>query len=243
MIDAAAKAEPISIAELAPPGGVLVIVPHPDDESLGCGLAIAAAHAAGRSIAIVQLTDGESSHPGSAAYPRERLVELRQREMAAAVAALVPGRQVDIVRVHLPDGSSRPHHITDDDHTRIDTLLQDVDAGCIWTTWAGDPHCDHETAAHLGDTLAQRHGLPLWNYIVWGRFGDRALPTLPLRNFTAPEQVGAKLKAVAAHRSQLTTLISDDPTAFTMPDVLTRHFVEHPEVFVAGKTWSGQTVL
>ena len=73
---------------LAPAGAVLVIAPHPDDETLGCGLAIRAALAAGRDVAVLLLTGGGASHPASRACPPNAMKSLRRSEFAAALDAL-----------------------------------------------------------------------------------------------------------------------------------------------------------
>ena len=67
---------------------LLVLAPHPDDESLGCGGLIAESCARGRDVHVAILTDGTGSHPSSPSYPAPRLRALRQREALAAVEAL-----------------------------------------------------------------------------------------------------------------------------------------------------------
>ena len=50
----------------------LVLAPHADDESLGCGGLLAQAVAAGLQPGVLVLTDGAGSHPGSTRYPPAR---------------------------------------------------------------------------------------------------------------------------------------------------------------------------
>ena len=47
----------------------LILAPHPDDESLGCGGLIAEACARGRPPAVIIVSDGTGSHPLSREYP------------------------------------------------------------------------------------------------------------------------------------------------------------------------------
>ncbi len=54
-----------SLNDIIGGGTCLILAPHPDDESLGCGGLIAACVAAGRSPLVVILTDGAGSHPNS----------------------------------------------------------------------------------------------------------------------------------------------------------------------------------
>ncbi len=92
-----------TLAERLGDGGLVVIAPHPDDESLACGGLIAEAHAEGRPVRVVIVSDGTGSHPASKTYPRARLRELRENEAREAVAelGLDPGREVVFLR--LPD--------------------------------------------------------------------------------------------------------------------------------------------
>ena len=103
LLDLARNAPRVAIERLAPPGTVLIVAPHPDDETFGCGAALAAAAAAGRRIAIVLLTDGEGSHPQSVAYPPDRMADLRLAELRAALAHLT-GSDIAIERLSQPDG-------------------------------------------------------------------------------------------------------------------------------------------
>ena len=236
VLDRAADAPAVGLDELCPTADLLVLVPHPDDETLGCGLALAAASAAGRRVLLVLLTDGEGSHPGSASHPPAALRTLRRAELDAAVAALCPGAAPRVVRLGLPDGSSTPA----DALARLGEVRGLMTGGpgawTVWTTWAGDPHCDHGAAAALAEAL-EPEAAAVWSYAVWGRFGPARASTAGLRRFTGGPGgplLPRKRAAAAAHRSQLTPLIDDDPDAFLMPAALTEHFVEAPELFLPG---------
>src|ERR1700677_2938230 len=66
----------------------LILAPHADDESLGCGGLIAACCERGQLPFVVILTDGAASHPGSKQYPPQRLRQLRAEEARKAVEKL-----------------------------------------------------------------------------------------------------------------------------------------------------------
>ena len=71
---AAARQLPVAPLEaLVGDKGLVVVAPHPDDESLGCGGLIAEARRLGRAVRLVVVTDGCGSHTHSALYPPERL--------------------------------------------------------------------------------------------------------------------------------------------------------------------------
>ncbi|WP_394271071.1 PIG-L deacetylase family protein [Qipengyuania sp.] len=222
-----------SLDELTPPGGLLVVVPHPDDEALGCGLALAAAADAGRRIGVLLLTDGEGSHTGSARFERERLIALRQGELAQSLAELAGGAEIPVLRLGLPDGCSEERDLTAHHVESALDFARPFEPRAVWTTWEHDPHCDHLTAATLGRRLASRLDAVLWRYPVWGRFDEgSAHREADLRLFASAPHLPRKRAAIAAHRSQFTDLIDDDPKAFRMPDALTEHFAAHPEIFL-----------
>jgi LmbE family N-acetylglucosaminyl deacetylase len=56
----------------------IVVAPHPDDESLGCGGLIVDACRQGLPGKVVIVSDGAGSHPNSKAYPPDRLTALRE---------------------------------------------------------------------------------------------------------------------------------------------------------------------
>ena len=68
---AASDALPVAdLATLVERGGLVVVAPHPDDESLGCGGLIAAARVAGRWWSIFGLsTGGTCGRAGRRAAP------------------------------------------------------------------------------------------------------------------------------------------------------------------------------
>ena len=229
VLRAAQDAPHVSIDALAQPGRLLVVAPHPDDETLGCGMALAAALAGGRQVAILLLTDGEGSHPNSRKFTAERRITIRSAELDSALETLASGQTIPVVKARLPDGKT-----TDRDAARaVNRLFEHcciADADTIWSTWAHDPHCDHRTAAILSCMLAERSHATLWSFAVWGRFGKRPVPD-KLSLFSDSRFTGAKREAMGAYASQMGGVIDDDPTGFTMPPALFEHFASHPEIF------------
>ena len=233
LISAAADARPVEIHELASPGGLLIVAPHPDDETFGCGEALAAAAAAGREIGIVLLTDGEGSHPRSVEYGRDRLTALRREEMRAALKVLAPGKDIPVMRAGLEDGSSALERLGLHRLQRIFAFASALDTRSVWTTWNGDPHCDHKSAATLGRMVADEIGAEFWRFPIWGRFGERDVPD-DLRIFANRQYRARKREAIDTYRSQTTSLIADDPDGVVIPQGLIDHFAESPEIFIGG---------
>ena len=229
LLDQSADTPLVDIASIAP-GTVLVLAPHADDETLGCGEAIVAARAFGRHVAVALMTDGAASHPNSRTHPPAAMRALRLEEFEAAVADLDP--RIETRSFAFPDAAS-----TGDEHERarfLDVLTpfaHEVAPAVIWTTWEHDPHCDHLATARAARELGTALGVPVLSYVVWGRFGARTADGLVVR-FADRRANAAKRRAAAHYRSQLTPLVADDPDGFVMPAALTEHFLSTPEIFV-----------
>lgn len=216
-------------------GGLLVLAPHQDDESLGCGGLIAAARAAGRGVTVAFLTDGAGSHPNSQAYPPERLRLVRQGEAKTALA-LLGVEASHVVFMRLPD-TDAPH-----DGEKFETAVEALavligdDEVTIATTWIHDPHGDHGSAAKIARAASRLTGRPLVFFPVWGW----TLPDDAWVPDDAPSGVrldisahlAAKQAAIAAHVSQGTNLIDDDPNGFCLQADMLAHFAGPFEVFV-----------
>ena len=237
----AAKATPIDIEELAG-DAVLVLAPHPDDETLGCGGAIAAACLAGKRVVIAAVTDGRRSHPGSRLFAGNALAELRHRELDTAARLLTDGVG-EVVWLGYPDQAAPASAAALD--RALTRLAAHTDLGAIttvWVSWRHDPHVDHRRTAALADCLlALLPSLTLWEYPIWGRFIEPAGMAqgslkwgIRLRTFATTAQRERKRSAMAAHRSQMTGLIDDDPQGFVMTPLMQAHFLDTPELFIGG---------
>ncbi|MGG5886674.1 PIG-L deacetylase family protein [Falsiroseomonas sp. HC035] len=224
-------------------GPLLVLAPHPDDESLGCGALLAACAAEGRLVHVVVVSDGRLSHPRSRTHPAERLVALRQAEARSAVAELGLDPARDLSFLGLPDcgvptgGAPRT--------AAVEALrgLVPFAPAIVLGPWRHDPHADHAATAAIAVALAAGCKARLRSYVVWGwafvtpppGFGLGAEPEpegAPQGwRFSAGRHLAAKRLAVAAHRSQTTGLIADDPTGFRLgPEALA--LFQQPEELV-----------
>lgn len=217
-------------------GDPLVLVPHPDDESLGCGGLIARAMASGRAPLVVVLTDGAGSHPGSATHPAARLRTLREAETLDAVRQLgLPPERVAFLRE--PDTRApRDGPALDAVAARLCALIARHRCTALLASWEHDPHCDHLAAHRAARLVAARAGVPHWSYPVWGwtLADDHALPDAPVAGgrLDVGAHHDAKRRAVAAHRSQHGLVVRDDPGGFVLPRALLHHFQGPWEVFL-----------
>ncbi|QHQ35389.1 PIG-L deacetylase family protein [Algicella marina] len=220
------------LAELTGPGAVLVLAPHPDDESLAMGGAIAAASAAGHRVHVAIVTDGAKSHPKSKAYPAAALSALRKSEVEKAVGLLTAGRETPIWLGYPDQGAPDDPETFVEVEARLADLLLHVTA--IWTTWNGDPHVDHQRVWRLARRIANGLGCGMFGCPVWGRVQPplAGVSSAGLRRFQTTSYRALKACAVAAHASQMTGLIDDDPEGFRMPLDLAAHFVAADEIFI-----------
>ena len=227
---------PLVTLDAIAPGTSLILAPHPDDETLGCGGLIAACCAAGRQPIIVCATDGAASHPGSIKYPPAKLQKLREDEMRAACAILgVPADRVHFL--NLPDAHAPTRGPAfDAAAAAIAALANTYGVETIFATWPYDPHCDHEAAAAIARAAVQLSGARLVFYPVWGWLlpPEHALPADTARGhrLNIAAHLPLKRRAIAAHASQYGDLITDSPTGFRLPQALLAVFDRPFEVFL-----------
>jgi LmbE family N-acetylglucosaminyl deacetylase len=117
---------------------LVVVAPHPDDETLGVGGLIATAVLRGMQVVIVSVTDGELASDAA------NLAATRRAELDAAVAMLSQNSgSMTIDRLQLPDG--RVHECIDEITHHLTALLRHDDF--VVAPLADDGHSDHEACA------------------------------------------------------------------------------------------------
>lgn len=197
---------------------LVVIAPHPDDESLGLGGLLAAARERSHGITVIFLTDGEGSHVGSPTFPPERLAALRRGEAVAALAAL------GIAEIHahfLSLGDTRLARLPPAERAsagnRVRALVPSGALVCV--TASTDPHGDHQAASALVRSVAWDGGITVMHYPVWTwAASPEALPVESPKGFRIDiaRYLPLKRLAVAAHRSQHGGVIDDAVEAFEL---------------------------
>lgn len=220
-------------------GSTVVIAPHPDDESLGCGGTIARLRQAGYPVHLIFVSDGSMSHPQSKQYPADRLRQVREAEALDALGRLgVSPDAVQFMRLRdtkvptpgRPDFAAAAADLT--------SRLTALSPATVLVPWRRDPHPDHRASWHLTRVAveAMQPKPALVEYPIWlwelGTDADRPQPAeVQARSLDIGSVMDLKQQAIAAHRSQVTRMIDDDPTAFYLSPELLRYFQIPYEVF------------
>ena len=218
---------------------VLVVAPHPDDESLGCGGLVATLAGRGAAFRFVFVTDGSASHPRSQAWPKPRLAARRKAEATQALDRLGVGAQPRLF-LELADAAMPTAHSADwqSAAARVAALVREFQPDLALLPWRRDPHCDHRASWALAQTAmlgTDTHPLTL-EYAIWldelGMPGDH-----PRRDeaeaisFDVGAALSRKRAAIAAHATQTTALIDDDPAGFRLTPATIARLTQPTETF------------
>ena len=171
---------------------VLVIAPHPDDESIGCGGTICLHADRGDRVAAVFLTSGER---GLTDVPEEDARRMRELESQEA-AGILGISSVTFLR--------RPDQQLEQDTLQaaeaLKPILEQEKPEVIYLPHERDFHRDHRASVSIVQTAVRSSGIAtpaLLSYEV----------LTPLTEYDRAEDISPvirrKLKAVCAHRSQV----------------------------------------
>ncbi|MCV7419378.1 PIG-L family deacetylase [Mycobacterium yunnanensis] len=210
---------------------LVVVAPHPDDETLGFGATASLLHSRGVDVTVISVTDGGGSVPGLSPEERRWLERQRRDELRSATAILGLDQPMAL---GLADGevAARQGELT--------TLLADVLAARppgTWcaATWRGDGHPDHEAVGRSAAAAVSRTGATLLEFPVWmwhwAAPGDEAVPWH--RMSAAPRDHAAmerKRNATAAYASQLAPY--RDGAEVVLPPFVVERLFAVPEVVI-----------
>ncbi len=213
---------------------LVVVVAHPDDESLGAGALVSTAVRAGLDVDLVVATAGEGSHPDSPTHTPRELEVLRSQEAVAAAAALGVHDDARLHLLRLPDGGVADHQsgLT----TTLVDLVGDGRGTLLVAPWRHDGHPDHEAVGRAAAAAARRTGADLWEFPVW--FWHWARPDEAPWDLLRPYAVDvagerAKAAAISAHASQVGPLSGSAGDEPVLSAELLAHFEGGHETFVA----------
>lgn len=174
---------------------VLVVSPHPDDETLGCGGTLAKLARAGAHTKVVFLTSGEAGGHGTAPSDAGH-----QREKEAEAAADILGIGcVEFWRER--DGQlEAAGSVVQRLRTELDTWSPDV----VYAPHEGEMHSDHAAAARIASLATAGSDIDVQFFEVW----------TPLSRMDEivdiTDTVEVKVAAIRAYASQCRVMRFDD---------------------------------
>jgi LmbE family N-acetylglucosaminyl deacetylase len=168
---------------------ILVIAPHPDDESIGCGGAICLHVKRGDRVSAVFLTSGEL---GLNQFPKEKAWAVREAE--ATNAAEVLGL-AELTFLRKPDWYLGDH--IKEAAAALKPILHAATPDLIYLPHEREWHPDHKAAAPIVRAALGRTAVSLRGYEIWS----------PITQYDHYENISSvmtrKLRAVRCHRSQM----------------------------------------
>jgi LmbE family N-acetylglucosaminyl deacetylase len=175
---------------------MVVVAPHPDDETLAAGGLIAMQRFRQIPVTLLSVTDGEAAYPEVPDLGSKRRVEQVQ---AADALGLAPD---SLVNLGLRDSA-----VAESESALADQIEEYVNSETLLVApWSYDPHPDHEACGRAAATAATRTGATLISYFfwTWHRFSATSLNGLSLRRLAlSADACSRRAKALACHRSQL----------------------------------------
>lgn len=170
--------------ELPSADRVLVLAPHPDDETLVCGGTIARLASEGAHVQVVVVTDGTASRVD---LEEGELRRRRRDEARTACDAL----GVPPPLFHgFPDGGLEG--LVDEVGREVASHLRDLEPDVVFLPWFGDGHPDHRA---VNDAL--RAAAPDARIRIYG--GETWTPAPITRLVDITGTIGRKRAAVGAH--------------------------------------------
>ncbi|KYC43873.1 GlcNAc-PI de-N-acetylase [Scytonema hofmannii PCC 7110] len=213
--------EPAALSEKS----ALVFSPHQDDETFGCGGAIALKRECGIPVAVVFLTDGQGSH-GSDSPIKHEIVQIRKQEALKALDIL----GVDASKIHFldkPDGTLPDLQPGQRSETveQIVQLIKLYSPEEVYVPHRKDCHKDHEATYELVKEAIAKAGVKveLLQYPIWLFWRAPIFIMLKLQDMAAARCLSItsvqnkKSNAIASYCSQLEGLPSGFVKRFLSP--------------------------
>lgn len=212
---------------------IVVLAPHPDDETLGCGTLLARAFA-GAGAHVICMTDGSASHPNSLLWPPQRLARQRRAELELALTRL-GGTGQDLTWLGLPDTRLHQSDLASLAAGLV-ALIAATGARYVFAPAAEDHHTDHKVTACIAQHMrAYRPDWTFYSYPVWSRWDDRDFDQRIAQHAPVTLAPAAfaehKRAALQAHQSQLGEIVPDDPGGFVLPAAFIKTFLTGDELF------------
>lgn len=207
------------------PSRLLVVAPHPDDETLGCGGLIASTLAQGGDVHTLFVTDGGASHPPSDLWPRERLARRREEEASEALLRLGLGDRartfLRLMDAAMPAAGSPPWETA---LAQVVATVTSFEPDLVVLPWRRDPHCDHRAAFTLASAAigaAGMAGVARLEYAIW--LDELGAPSdfpregeVEVVELDIADHLRTKEWAAQAHATQLGSIADEAPGGFCL---------------------------
>ncbi|BCU70871.1 PIG-L deacetylase family protein [Stygiolobus caldivivus] len=160
----------------------LIVAPHPDDETLGCGGLIRMKSDKGEDVYVVFMTDGRYGSP----LPEERgskaLIETRKKE--AVIALSILGVDKDkILFLDFEDGKLKKN--VKEAKIKLTNVIEQLKPDLIYYTVPIDAHSDHEATGKIVESIIksrlgerERFGR---SFLIWKPRLKARDPSIPLK--------------------------------------------------------------
>ncbi|HLM95517.1 MAG TPA: PIG-L deacetylase family protein [Acidimicrobiales bacterium] len=209
----------------------LVLAPHPDDETFGCGVTIMRKVDAGTPVQVAVVTDGSTYPPHKSAADN---IATRDAELHAACKSLgLDDRSV----VHLSFPETQLHLAGDTLVDAVSDLVKSSSPDDVLVTSEADPHRDHAALGEATRRALAGTSVRVCLYPIWQWERPRSwLRTL--QGSSRPERVSTagyldrKRKAVDAYSSQFSVAAGGELTEkIGLTPSFIRRFMGSYEVF------------
>ena len=212
----------------------LIIAPHPDDETFGCGTIIIEARKNNCNVNIVVVTDGGISTESSQISPSS-LSAIRKQETLNACRILgVTEERVTFLNHR--DGETHLH--MEEIKADLARTISALNPRQIFSPYINDLHPDHAAIAKGVNELISEGKIPcpVYEYPVWNSIKEDALRLILLKETYALKRASSrshkpkKMAAVRAYKSQLENLTGEDCWK-TLDNSFIERITSPPEIF------------
>lgn len=210
---------------------LVIIAPHPDDETLGCGELISLAVSSGRNVRVIVVSDGAMSHLNCCDISMAELVANRRLSCQKAMEILGVAPQ-DLIFGNFPD-SKLAEHFEEIKSWLLSLLLEKKVQ--IFVPYKFEEWQDHQVIQKIGEELVSGTGNEGYYYLVWSYLYGMSLKKLKKydwKGFLVIKSVKAfKMKKKAVRIYQHSLAPCGKPFAGVLPKELWRATVNRKELY------------
>ncbi len=201
---------------------LLVVAPHPDDETLGAGGLLRAWAEHGLPATVISVTDGEAACPETQA-----LADIRRAELRRALLELGFDHPY-IVRLQLPDGQLGMYE------QRIAEAIHEYfqPNGLLVAPFESDGHPDHDAVGRAAQVAARTRAATLARYLIWAWQWNGSALLAAERNAVRFELSSRWRAAKRRAIDQFRTQVDQRPGGPVVPPEMRAHFTRAHEVFL-----------